>query len=147
MRWASRHAAMMEMELLLFRVGGVRLATPMERVACVLTDVSILDQQSDAAALPFHDDLIPILKAENVFDIAPGGSGHPGALILFRGIKGLYAVAVDEAVDVLKVSPGDRFFPFLPGEEAWSSRRRPWGFVEIGDVPILLFDPGPVRVH
>jgi hypothetical protein len=147
MRLAGRHSAMMEMELLLFRVGGVRLATPLERVACVLTDVSILDGELDAAALPFHDDMVPILRAENVFDIAPGIAAPTGALILFRGVTGLYAVAVDEAVDVLKMSPGDRFFPFLPGEEQWSSRRRPWGFVEIGDVPVLLFDPGPVRVH
>ena len=147
MRWASRQTALMEMELLLFRVGGVRLATPLDRVACVLTDISILDQEQDAAALPFHEDLVPILRAENVFDIGTGLAGRPGALILFRGLKGLYAVGVDEEVDVLKVSPGDRLYPFPPGEGEWTSRRRPWGFMEIGDAPILLFDPGPVRVH
>jgi hypothetical protein len=147
MRWANRQAALVELELLMFSVGGVRVATPLERVAGVLTDVSLLADQDDIAFIPYHGERVPLLRAENVFEIGTRTSGRPGALILFRTVKGLYAVAVDEAVDVLRITPGDRLYRFPPDEEVWSSIRKPWGFVELGDTPILLVDLGPVRVH
>jgi hypothetical protein len=147
MRWANRQAALVELELLLFSVGGVKVGTPLERVAGVLTDVSLLRDQDDVASIPYHGEDVPLVRAENVFAIGARTHGAPGALILFRTLRGLCAVAVDEALDVLRVTPGDRLYRFPPDETAWSSTRKPWGFVELGDVPILLVDFGPPRVH
>lgn len=147
MRWANRQAALVELELLMFNVGGVRLAAPLERVAGVLTDVSLLREASDVPSIPYQGKDIPLLRAENVFDVGARTSRTPGAVILFRNVKGLYAVGVDEAVDVLRITPGDRLYRFPPGDDAWCSARKPWGFVELGEIPILLVDFGPVRVH
>lgn len=147
MRWANRQAALVELELLMFSVGGVRVATPLERVAGVLTDVSLLADRDDMASIPYHGETVPLLRAENVFEVGARTNKSPGALILFRTLRGLYAVAVDEALDVLRVTPGDRLYRFPPEDADWCSKRRPWGFVELGDVPILLVDFGPLRVH
>ena len=123
------------------------MATPLERVAGVLTDVSLLADNRDIPSIPYHGENVPLVRAENVFDVGARTNGAPGALILFRTLRGLYAVAVDEALDVLRVTPGDRLYRFPPEESSWTSMRRPWGFVELGDVPILLVDFGPLRVH
>lgn len=147
MKWANRQAALVELELLMFNVGGVRLAAPLERVAGVLTDVSLLDEHTDVPSIPYQGVDVPLLRAENVFDVGARTAAKPGALILFRSVRGLYAVGVDEAVDVLRITPGDRLYRFPPGDDGWTSVRKPWGFVELGDVPILLVDFGPVRVH
>jgi len=147
MRWAHRQAALVELELLLFSVGGVRVGTPLERVAGVLTDVSLLKDNRDVGAIPYNGENVPLVRAENVFEIGARTHTAPGAVILFRTLRGLCAVAVDEALDVLRVTPGDRLYRFPPDDTAWSSTRRPWGFVELGDVPILLVDFGPLRVH
>ncbi|MDZ4806103.1 MAG: chemotaxis protein CheW [Candidatus Eisenbacteria bacterium] len=147
MRWANRQAALVELELLMFTVGGVRVATPLERVAGVLTDVSLLAEHSDLASIPYNGENVPLVRAENIFEVGARTHASPGALILFRTLSGLYAVAVDEALDVLRVTPGDRLYRFPPEDAGWASRRRPWGFVELGDVPILLVDFGPLRVH
>jgi hypothetical protein len=147
MRWVHRQAALVELELLMFNVGGVRLAAPLERVAGVLTDVSIFRDEADVPSIPYQGTNIPLLRAENVFDVGARGPERPAALILFRSVKGLYAVGVDEALDVLRITPGDRLYRFPPGDDGWTSVKKPWGFVELGEIPILLVDFGPIRVH
>lgn len=148
MKWAHRQAAMMELDLLLFTVGGVRLAAPLDPVAGVLSDVSMHPGNAgDLASIPFQGREVPLLRAENLFNVGAHTGGAPGAVILFHQGPALYGVAVDSVEDVLQLTPGDRLYRFPPEEPEWSTTRRPWGFVELGDVPILLVDFGPIRVH
>ena len=148
MRWANRQAALMELELLMFTVGGVHMAAPFERVAGVITDLSQLTPDGrDEGSIPYQGRQIPLLRAENIFNVGVRTRAVPGAVILFRHGGGVYGVVVDTADDVLQITPGDRLYRFPPEEPGWRAVRRPWGFIEIGDVPILLVDFGPVAVH
>jgi len=78
---ANRQAAMMELELLVFRVGGVQLATPLERVACVLTDVTRPDGSASPGIIPYHENMVPVVPAENIFDVAVKSRPDPGAFV------------------------------------------------------------------
>jgi chemotaxis signal transduction protein len=137
----------MELELLMFTVGGVHLAAPFEKVAGVLNPATVLPTGTDEGFIDYQGRKIPLLRAENIFNIGVSTKDMPGAVILFRYGGGLYALAVDTAEDLLQITPGDRLYRFPPGDPGWSSLRRPWGFIELGDVPILLVDFGPVPVH
>jgi hypothetical protein len=141
MRWAHRQAALLELQLLRFTVGGVHLAVPFEKIAGVVDDPSSLLPSGDEGSISFQGRQIPLLRAENIFSVGARTRPEPGAIILFRHGNGLYA---DE---ILQITPGDRLYRFPPGDPGWQLTRRPWGFIEIGDVPILLVDFGPVAVH
>lgn len=148
MRWAHRQAALVELELLMFNVGGVHLAAPLEKVAGILTDFgTALPDGQDGGSIFYQGRRIPLLRAENIFSVGAATRPLPGAIVVFRYGNGLYAVAVDSAEDVLRITPGDRLYRFPPTEPGWQGVRRPWGFIELGDVPILLVDFGPVAVH
>jgi chemotaxis signal transduction protein len=148
MRWAHRQAALLELELLQFTVGGVHLAAPFEKVAGVVNDpATILPNGKENGSIEFQGRRIPLLRAENIFSIGVRTREIPGAVIFFRHGGAVYGLAVDSADDLLQITPGDRLYRFPPGDPGWSSMRRPWGFIELGDVPILLVDFGPVPIH
>ncbi len=144
MKWAHRQAALVELELLTFTVGGLRMAAPLEQVVGVLSDVSLL-ADGDCGSIPFQGLDVPLLSPENIFPAGVRGARTPGAVILFRAPRGLLGVGVDAAHDVLRVTPGDRLYRLLPG--GGEDLRGPWGFVELGDVPILLVNLRPAPVH
>jgi hypothetical protein len=147
MKWAHRQAALVELELLVFTIGQVRLAAPLSSISGVLSDVSLLAQEGDLASIPFQGREIPLVKPANVFSAGLADSASPGAIILFRSGSGLYGMTVDSADQVIRIAPGDGFYRFPPVETGWTSTRGPWGVVELGDAPILLVDFGPVRAH
>jgi len=147
MRWAHRQAALVELELLVFTVGGFRLAAPLEQVAGVLSDISLLEDGGDRGSIPFQGVEIPLLRPENVFSPGIRGASQPGAVILFRTRGGTCGVGVDAAHDVLRITPGDRLYRLLPRTSGGACPPGPWGFVELGDLPIMLVDFGPVQVH
>ncbi len=146
MRWAHRQAALVELELLMFSVGGVHLAAPLEKIGGILTDAPALGG-GDGGSIFFQGRAIPLLRAENIFSVGTATREFPGAVIVFRHGGGTYAVQVDSVDDVLRITPGDRLYRFPPADPGWQMLRRPWGFIELGDVPILLVDFGPVPVH
>jgi hypothetical protein len=72
---------------------------------------------------------------------------NPSQAILFDDGKGLYGMAVDATGDVVEVTPGDDLYTFPPQAVTDCTPLRPWGYLDLGERPVLLLDLAPVVVH
>lgn len=145
MTLAHRRSALIDVEYLMFSIGVTRLAAPVDRIAGVLSALP-----PDPAGLPnfvsYRGREIPLFRGDEIFDVGARSGQNPGAALVFRHGQRLYAVAVDSANDVLRLTPGDCLYRFPPEGEGRAAGRA-WGYIQMGDVPILLVNPGPLQVH
>lgn len=145
MTWAQRRSALIDVEYLMFSIGATRLAAPVDRIAGVLSA-----PPEGTAGLPafvrYRGREIPLFRGDEIFHVGARSGQRPGAALVFRHGQRFYAVAVDSANDVLRLTPGDCLYRFPPEAEGPPAGRA-WGYVQMGDAPILLVNPGPLQVH
>lgn len=147
MKLAHRQSALVDIEYLMFSVGGTRLAAPVDRIVGVVSDLPDHLGGPASGCLHYRGRDIPLLRGEEVFEVGARNGRHPGSALIFRHGQRLYAVAVDDARDVLRLAPGDTLYRFPPEGEGPPVSGRPWGYVEMGDAPVFLVNLGPLRLH
>lgn len=147
MKLAQRQSALIDMEYLMFSVGGTRLAAPVDRIVGVVSDVPTEADGGDGGSVYYRGREIPLLRGEEVFQVGARNGRRPGSALIFRHGQKLFAVAVDDASDVLRLTPGDTLYRFPPEGDGWTAAGRPWGYVEMGDAPVFLVNLGPLRLH
>lgn len=145
MTWAQRRSATIDVEYLMFSIGGTRLAAPVDRIAGILSTLpAVISGVADSVLYRGRE--IPLFMGDEIFQVGATSGKKPSAALVFRHGQRFYAVAVDSANDVLRVTPGDCLYR-VPPEGEGPPTGRAWGYVQMGDSPILLVNPGPLRVH
>jgi chemotaxis signal transduction protein len=147
MKLAHRQSALIDVEYLMFSVGGTRLAAPVDRIVGVVSDLPGQVDAVSGGSVCYRGREIPLLRGEEVFQVGTCNGRRPGSALIFRHGQKLFAVAVDDASDVLKLTPGDTLYRFPPEGDSWNASGRPWGYVEMGDAPVFLVNLGPLRLH
>lgn len=145
MNWAQRQSTLIDVEYLMFSIGGTRLAAPVDRIAGVLPALPMAPGGLPAF-VRYRGREIPLFRGDEIFHVGATSGRNPGAALVLRHGQRLYAVAVDCANDVLRLTPGDCLYRFPPEGEGPPTGRA-WGYVQLGDSPVFLVNPGPLRVH
>jgi chemotaxis signal transduction protein len=136
------------LEVLLFRVGGVRYGVTLNRVMGLVRDLPDAKcDPCDVQTLLFEGKDVPVFPAVDFLRGTGPASERAKEAILFNDGKGLYGMAVDAADGVVDITPGDELYVLPPEEATEESPCRAWGVLTVAERPVILLDLSQIAVH
>lgn len=137
------------LEVLLFRVGGVRYGVSLGRVMGLVRDLPGAETDpTDVRSLLFEGKDVPVFPAADFLAGMGPGTVAAREAILFNDGKGLYGMAVDAADGVVDITPGDELYVLPPEDELDDDAPcRAWGVLTVAERPVILLDVSLVAVH
>lgn len=105
------------LEVLLFRVGGVRYGVELGQVVGLVRDLPPLGAGTmveDAHLMLFEGRPVPVFPASDFLQTTGTDDRRPSEAIIFDDGRGLYGMAVEGTDRVMEVTVGDDLYVFPP---------------------------------